>query len=105
MSGEDTKQFAGLQVPQLDLLVRAAAGEDPAIRTEGNGEYPVRVVEGMEGLSVGELPDPDGLIGPTACKELPVGAEGYGADLARVSGERPDRIPGARVPPFDREVG
>src|SRR5918993_1255210 len=50
MSAEDAKQFAGLQVPELDLLVRAAAGEDPAIRTESDGVDLVRV----PGQSMGE---------------------------------------------------
>src|SRR5919199_2432332 len=105
MSGECAEQPAGLQVPQLDLLVRAAASEPLAVGAESHGEDPVRVVEGMEGFPVGKLPYPDGLVEATAREEVPVGTEGYGADPARVPGEGADRLTGTHVPSSDRVVG
>ncbi len=72
MSGKGAEQFTGLQVPQLDLLVRAAACEDLAVGAEGYGEDPVRVVKVMKRLPVGELPYPNGLIETTARKEVSV---------------------------------
>ncbi len=104
MSGEGAEEFAGLQVPQLDLLIRATTGENLAVGAEGHGEDPVRVVKGMEGLPVGELPYSNGFIETTARKEFFVRTEGYGTDSTHVSGERADRLSGTHIPSSDRVV-
>src|SRR5215217_2038152 len=105
MPGKGADRFAGLQVPQLDLLVRATTRQNLAIWTKSHREDPVRVIEGMEGLSVRKLPYSNGFIETAASKEVSVGTEGYGAYTAHVSGERADRLTGACVPSSDCVVG
>src|SRR4028118_540707 len=98
MSDKGAEQATGLQVPQLELFVCAAASENLAVGAEGYGEHPGCGVEYVERLAVGELPYPDGFIETTARKQLAVGIEGYGSNAAHMSGKRTNRLSAKGVP-------
>ena len=92
--------------PELNRPIFAATGQGIPIRTIGKApDLAPMTAEGIDCLSVVEIPKFDGGIAATTGQESPIRAEANGIDGVGMASQGGEQAPCIEVPEFDRPIG